>query len=83
MATKCSFIPFSAEDKISSDFPLVRRDCSGWTTVGNRADVFETALEGPQIFDHREDRNLALYEEILKEARSRFEPGKRIPRVEE
>jgi len=30
-----------------------------------------------QPFDHLEDRNLALYEEILKEARSKFEPGKR------
>jgi len=34
-----------------------------------------------QTFDHLEDRNLELYEEILKEARSRFEPGKRFPRV--
>jgi hypothetical protein len=34
-----------------------------------------------QIFDHLEDRNLELYEEILKEARSRFEPGKRLLRV--
>lgn len=33
-----------------------------------------------QSFDHLEDRNLALYEEILKEARSKFEPGKRYPR---
>ena len=33
-----------------------------------------------QIFDHLEDRNLPLYEEILKEARSRFELGERIPR---
>jgi predicted amidohydrolase len=33
-----------------------------------------------QPFDHLEDRNLALYEEILKEAKSRFEPGKRYPR---
>jgi predicted amidohydrolase len=33
-----------------------------------------------QTFDHLEDRNLKLYEEILKEARSRFEPGKRFPR---
>ena len=32
-----------------------------------------------QTFDHLEDRNLELYEEILKEARSRFEPGKRFP----
>ena len=30
-----------------------------------------------QPFDHLEDRNLALYEEILQEARSKFEPGKR------
>jgi len=35
-----------------------------------------------QPFDHLEDRNLALYEEILKEARSKFEPGKRYPRNE-
>jgi predicted amidohydrolase len=35
-----------------------------------------------QPFDHLEDRNLALYEEILKEARSKFEPGKRYPRDE-
>ncbi len=35
-----------------------------------------------QTFDHLEDRNLKLYEEILKEARSRFEPGKRFPRQE-
>lgn len=35
-----------------------------------------------QTFDHLEDRNLEIYEEILKEARSRFEPGKRFPRQE-
>lgn len=34
----------------------------------------------PQNFDHLEDRNLALYQDILKEARSRFEPGRRFPR---
>jgi predicted amidohydrolase len=34
----------------------------------------------PQPFDHLEDRNLALYKEILNEARSKFEPGKRYPR---
>lgn len=33
-----------------------------------------------QNFDHLEDRNLTLYKEILKEARSRFEPGIRFPR---
>jgi len=33
-----------------------------------------------QTFDHLEDRNLELYKEILKEARSQFEPGKRFPR---
>jgi beta-ureidopropionase len=37
--------------------------------------------KSPQIFDHLEDRNLELYEEILKEACSQFEPGKRLPRV--
>ncbi|MBN1658106.1 MAG: carbon-nitrogen hydrolase family protein [Anaerolineae bacterium] len=31
-----------------------------------------------QVFDHLQDRNLELYEEILKEARSRFEPGQRL-----
>jgi beta-ureidopropionase len=30
-----------------------------------------------QVFDHLEDRNLALYEDILREARSRFQVGKR------
>jgi beta-ureidopropionase len=34
-----------------------------------------------QSFDHLQDRNLELYKEILKEARSRFEPGKRLARV--
>jgi predicted amidohydrolase len=33
-----------------------------------------------QNFDHLEDRNLKLYEDILKEARSRFEPGIRFSR---
>ena len=33
--------------------------------------------KSPQKFDHLEDRNLALYEEILKEARARFEIGQR------
>ncbi|NQS92601.1 MAG: carbon-nitrogen hydrolase family protein [Chloroflexi bacterium] len=36
-----------------------------------------------QPFDHLEDRNLALYEEILKEAKSKFEPGKRYTKKEE
>jgi len=31
-----------------------------------------------QVFDHLQDRNVALYEEILQAARSRFEPGKRL-----
>jgi predicted amidohydrolase len=35
--------------------------------------------KSPQTFDHLEDRNLELYEEILKEARARFEIGKRFP----
>ena len=34
--------------------------------------------KSPQVFDHLQDRNLELYEEILKEARSRFEPGERL-----
>ncbi|UCC88025.1 MAG: carbon-nitrogen hydrolase family protein [Anaerolineales bacterium] len=33
-----------------------------------------------QTFDHLEDRNLELYEEIVREARARFEIGKRFPR---
>ncbi len=33
-----------------------------------------------QVFDHLEDRNLELYRESLQEARSRFEPGKRLRR---
>jgi beta-ureidopropionase len=36
----------------------------------------------PQTFDHLEDRNLELYGDILREARSRFEIGKRYPRSE-
>jgi len=36
-----------------------------------------------QIFDHLEDRNLALYRESLREARSRFEIGQRIERRKE
>ncbi len=35
--------------------------------------------KSPQTFDHLEDRNLELYEEILKEARSRFKLGKHFP----
>ena len=34
-----------------------------------------------QSFDHMQDRNLELYKESLKEARSRFEIGKRLPRT--
>jgi predicted amidohydrolase len=34
--------------------------------------------KSPQVFDHLQDRNLELYEEILNEARSRFEPGERL-----
>jgi predicted amidohydrolase len=34
--------------------------------------------KSPQIFDHLQDRNLDAYEGILTEARSRFEPGKRL-----
>jgi predicted amidohydrolase len=36
--------------------------------------------KSPQYFDHLEDRNLELYEEILEQARSRFEIGKRHTR---
>lgn len=31
-----------------------------------------------QVFDHLQDRNLDLYQDTLREARSRFEPGKRL-----
>jgi beta-ureidopropionase len=31
-----------------------------------------------QVFDHLQDRNLALYKESLREAQSRFEPGNRL-----
>ncbi len=41
-----------------------------------------TGSKSLQPFDHLEDRNLALYEEILKEARSKFEPGKRYKRTD-
>jgi predicted amidohydrolase len=34
--------------------------------------------KSPQVFDHLQDRNLELYEEILRAARSRFEPGERL-----
>lgn len=35
--------------------------------------------DSPQIFDHLEDRNLAVYGDILKKARSPFEPATRVP----
>jgi predicted amidohydrolase len=35
--------------------------------------------KSPMIFDHLEDRNISLYGDILKKARSAFEPFKRIP----
>ena len=38
--------------------------------------------KSPQKFDHLEDRNIALYEEILKETRARFEIGKRSSKKE-
>jgi predicted amidohydrolase len=41
-----------------------------------------TGSHTPQVFDHLEDRNLELYEEILRAARSRFEIGKRMQRKE-
>lgn len=34
--------------------------------------------KSPQVFDHLQDRNLELYAQILQEARSRFEPGRRL-----
>ncbi|MDH7486139.1 MAG: carbon-nitrogen hydrolase family protein [Anaerolineae bacterium] len=38
--------------------------------------------KNPQTFDHLADRNLALYEGILKEARSRFEIGERMAQMD-
>jgi predicted amidohydrolase len=35
--------------------------------------------KSPMIFDHLEDRNIEIYDGILQEAKSRFEPAKRIP----
>lgn len=35
--------------------------------------------KSPMIFDHLEDRNLGVYEEAWQEAKSQFEPAKRIP----
>jgi predicted amidohydrolase len=35
--------------------------------------------KSPMIFDHLEDRNINVYKEILTEAKSPFEPSKRIP----
>ncbi|MCK8825623.1 carbon-nitrogen hydrolase family protein [Fuchsiella alkaliacetigena] len=35
--------------------------------------------KSPMIFDHLEDRNIGIYQEILKEAKSQFEPAQRIP----
>jgi len=35
--------------------------------------------KSPMTFDHLEDRNVALYGDLLKEAKSPFEPFKRIP----
>jgi len=34
--------------------------------------------KSPQRFDHLQDRNVELYEQILVAARSRFEPGERL-----
>lgn len=41
-----------------------------------------TGSKSLQMFDHLEDRNLELYRESLVEARSRFEIGKRLPRID-
>ncbi|AZR72681.1 nitrilase [Anoxybacter fermentans] len=35
--------------------------------------------KSPMIFDHLEDRHIAIYKDILKEAKSQFEPARRIP----
>ncbi|MCK4259976.1 MAG: carbon-nitrogen hydrolase family protein [Halanaerobiales bacterium] len=36
-------------------------------------------VKSPMIFDHLEDRHIGIYKEILKEAKSQFEPSRRIP----
>jgi hypothetical protein len=36
----------------------------------------------PMIEDHRQDRNIAAYENILTPARSRFEPARRVEYLE-
>ncbi len=35
-------------------------------------------ISSPQVFDHLEDRNVGVYD-VMKEGRSGFEPGKRVP----
>lgn len=35
----------------------------------------------PMIFDHLEDRNLEVYQDILKRGKSSFEPSQRIPYI--
>jgi len=35
--------------------------------------------KSPMLFDHLEDRNVAIYGDLLKEAKSPFEPFRRIP----
>lgn len=36
-------------------------------------------IDSPQIFDHIEDRNVSVYNSILREGKSPFEPSRRIP----
>lgn len=38
-----------------------------------------TGSTSPMIFDHIEDRNVKVYQSILQEGQSAFEPSKRIP----
>jgi hypothetical protein len=35
-------------------------------------------IQSPQTFDHLEDRNVGVYD-VMREGRSGFEPGKRVP----
>lgn len=35
--------------------------------------------KAPMVFDHLQDRNLAVYQDLLKPAKSVFEPSRRIP----
>ena len=41
-------------------------------------DSITYGANSPMIFDHLEDRNLEAYADVLKPARSAFEPARRV-----